>query len=315
MAISAICSLPCQNGGTCSAPDTCSCDTGWSGAICLTPDTPTLAYLRSLIAALPASVIYLPLSKQFGLNDASSNGHDGTYSSTKVDFVNGPTGLTETAIETGAWADQQFVTVGNYEPLEFQKNTGTSWTITLFTTLTGVAPIFEFDPVDNSDNTMLAHLWMYNSNDKLYFNPTATVGNIALMDDCTIFNSWNYVGVRFNQTEGNFSMLCDRTLFPGYNNEPMTSEKVLIGARNISGMEAGSDGSRYACFAVYREALTELEMQLVREQCSLWNQVVTCPTQCKEDKCWPDAAQTNGYRCDECNTGWSGADCDVGNFE
>ena len=128
-----ICNIPCQNGGTCSAPDACSCVAGWGGSICITPDTPTLTHLRNLIAAVPAPVLYLPLSKQFGLNDASNNGHNGIYSSTKVAFVNGPTGSAETAIETGAQGDQQFVTVGNYEPLDFDKNTGTSWTITLFT--------------------------------------------------------------------------------------------------------------------------------------------------------------------------------------
>ena len=93
----------------------------------------TLNDLKNLWNSLPPPVVYLPLSKQFGLNDASNNGHNGLYSSTKVAFVNGPTGSAETAIETGAQADQQFVTVGNYEPLDFDKNTGTSWTITLFT--------------------------------------------------------------------------------------------------------------------------------------------------------------------------------------
>ena len=31
---SAVCSLPCQNGGTCSAPNTCSCVSGRNGAQC-----------------------------------------------------------------------------------------------------------------------------------------------------------------------------------------------------------------------------------------------------------------------------------------
>lgn len=32
----AICSSPCLNGGTCSSPDTCACDVGWTGAQCET---------------------------------------------------------------------------------------------------------------------------------------------------------------------------------------------------------------------------------------------------------------------------------------
>ena len=31
---SAICTLACQNGGTCSAPDTCICASGWTGQSC-----------------------------------------------------------------------------------------------------------------------------------------------------------------------------------------------------------------------------------------------------------------------------------------
>ena len=30
----AICSDTCQNGGTCSSPDTCSCAHGWTGSTC-----------------------------------------------------------------------------------------------------------------------------------------------------------------------------------------------------------------------------------------------------------------------------------------
>ena len=30
----AICSETCQNGGTCSSPDTCSCVHGWTGSTC-----------------------------------------------------------------------------------------------------------------------------------------------------------------------------------------------------------------------------------------------------------------------------------------
>ena len=30
----AVCNSPCQNGGTCTAPDTCTCDVGWTGVQC-----------------------------------------------------------------------------------------------------------------------------------------------------------------------------------------------------------------------------------------------------------------------------------------
>ena len=32
--MSAICDPGCENGGTCSAPDECSCTAGWSGDTC-----------------------------------------------------------------------------------------------------------------------------------------------------------------------------------------------------------------------------------------------------------------------------------------
>ena len=32
----AVCTSSCQNGGTCTAPDTCTCDVGWMGAQCET---------------------------------------------------------------------------------------------------------------------------------------------------------------------------------------------------------------------------------------------------------------------------------------
>ena len=32
----AVCSNPCQNGGTCTAPNTCACDVGWTGTECET---------------------------------------------------------------------------------------------------------------------------------------------------------------------------------------------------------------------------------------------------------------------------------------
>ena len=34
--IIATCTNPCQNGGTCTAPDTCTCDVGWTGMQCET---------------------------------------------------------------------------------------------------------------------------------------------------------------------------------------------------------------------------------------------------------------------------------------
>ncbi|CAF4294637.1 unnamed protein product, partial [Adineta steineri] len=30
----AVCTSGCQHGGTCTAPDTCTCAAGWSGATC-----------------------------------------------------------------------------------------------------------------------------------------------------------------------------------------------------------------------------------------------------------------------------------------
>ena len=33
---SAVCSSACQNNGTCSAPNTCTCTSSWSGATCTT---------------------------------------------------------------------------------------------------------------------------------------------------------------------------------------------------------------------------------------------------------------------------------------
>ena len=32
----ALCVSTCQNGGTCTAPDTCTCDVGWTGVQCET---------------------------------------------------------------------------------------------------------------------------------------------------------------------------------------------------------------------------------------------------------------------------------------
>ena len=33
---SAVCSPACVNGGTCTAPNRCSCQTGWTGSNCAT---------------------------------------------------------------------------------------------------------------------------------------------------------------------------------------------------------------------------------------------------------------------------------------
>ena len=38
----AICASPCQNGGTCTAPDTCTCDVGWTGMQCETGEPCTV---------------------------------------------------------------------------------------------------------------------------------------------------------------------------------------------------------------------------------------------------------------------------------
>ena len=32
----AVCSIPCQNGGSCTIPDTCECLPGWTGGHCET---------------------------------------------------------------------------------------------------------------------------------------------------------------------------------------------------------------------------------------------------------------------------------------
>ena len=34
--IAATCSSPCQNGGTCTGVDTCTCVVGWTGVLCET---------------------------------------------------------------------------------------------------------------------------------------------------------------------------------------------------------------------------------------------------------------------------------------
>ena len=52
----AICSETCQNGGTCSSPDTCSCVHGWTGSTCsevlwnvCRPESPIMIILLSLV--------------------------------------------------------------------------------------------------------------------------------------------------------------------------------------------------------------------------------------------------------------------------
>ena len=35
-AYTAVCARPCQNGGTCTAPNTCTCAPGWRGSQCTT---------------------------------------------------------------------------------------------------------------------------------------------------------------------------------------------------------------------------------------------------------------------------------------
>ena len=265
--------------------------------------------LKTLWNGLPDPVLYLPLSKQFGLNDAGPNNYSGQYTSTRVNFVNGPSGTAESAIQTGSWTDQKFVIVGNYVPLKFEDSGGTSWTITMFSFMSMVGPMFEFDWVDPSSTSYRAHLWMHNSNDKLWFNPMYVDTTHYTMDDCTLYNTWQYVGVRYDHSAGKFQPLCDSTLFVGDYYEPQATKKVFIGARDTTS-GYGCNGCQFSCFAVYREALTEAQMQSVRQMCSLWNQAITCPSECAQDSCWPDLSQTNGYRCEGCNTGWSGADCD-----
>ena len=36
MRFSAICASSCQNGGTCTAPNTCTCTSSWTGGMCTT---------------------------------------------------------------------------------------------------------------------------------------------------------------------------------------------------------------------------------------------------------------------------------------
>ena len=271
----------------------------------------TLNDLKTLWNGLPDPVLYLPLSKQFGLNDAGPNGYAGKYSSTRVPFVNGPGGMAETAIETGTWADQQFVTIGNHAPLKFESSGGTSWTISLFSNMAMVGPIFEFDWINDITTTERAHLWMHSSDDQIWFNPMGPPGIAAA---CPLRDTWNYVAVRYNKTDDTFRTYCDTTLNPPGSGEPQATQKIFLGARDASS-QYGCDGCKYACFAVYREVLSQSEMDNVRQMCDLWNQVVTCPAQCEEDACWPDLSQTNGYRCEKCNTGWVGTDCATRKFD
>ena len=44
---SATCSNPCQNGGTCSSPNTCTCDVGWMGMQCETRKISSNVYTMS----------------------------------------------------------------------------------------------------------------------------------------------------------------------------------------------------------------------------------------------------------------------------
>ena len=273
-------------------------------------DSQTLNGLETLWNGLPAPILYLPLTKQFGLNDAGPNAYSGQYSATRVDFANGPTGLSEAAIEVGGAADNQYVTVGNYSPLQFQ-DSGTSWTMTIFTKMASVGPILEFDHVDPSDTNYQSHLWMFSMDNQLFFNPV-TAG--ASIESCTMHNSWNYVGVKYDSSSGEFKTLCDTSESAGISGVPAATKKLFIGYRDLS-YQSASDGSQYTCLAIYGVALTPAQIQQVRQMCELWNQVITCPTQCAQDKCWPDLSQTDGYRCVGCNTGWSGTECDNRKFK
>ena len=49
----AVCNPTCQNGGTCSSPNTCSCRSGWTGYICSQRKLNTIMYLLKNIILFP----------------------------------------------------------------------------------------------------------------------------------------------------------------------------------------------------------------------------------------------------------------------
>jgi hypothetical protein len=52
--LNAVCSSLCQNGGSCSGPDTCTCPDGWTGPYC---EQPGRCEAQTLASRLPASCL------------------------------------------------------------------------------------------------------------------------------------------------------------------------------------------------------------------------------------------------------------------
>ena len=275
----------------------------FNGCLCQTLDD-----LRNLVNNLPNATLYLPFSKQFGLNDASANEYPGNYTSTRVTFATGPSGAADTAIEMGGTGAGKYVIVGDYDDLNFQENGGTSWTISILVKMkTFSGPITEYDYIDPTTAGYRAHLWMWNATDKLWFNSAAGAGS---MEDCAMANTWQFVAVVYDHSLTQFRTYCDSTFGTPMNLQPLHTPRLLIGARVSPSTQTGCDGCQYACLGIYRTALTSTQLQQVRQQCLLWNQVVTCSPGCPQDTCWPDLSQPKGYRCTTCTAGYTGIQCD-----
>ena len=52
-----ICSRPCLNGGNCTAPNTCTCDEGWTGMQCEAGTVQRLAWVRDIVLLLQYTLV------------------------------------------------------------------------------------------------------------------------------------------------------------------------------------------------------------------------------------------------------------------